>query len=348
MMSVPDPASPRKPRRLGLYLPFAIALLAIIAWSILWVWARGEAVRRLDAAVAGLDGGGYRIAWKDRQVGGYPFRLDVTLIDAHVREPSGWGLDAPRLEAEAYLHAPGHWLIAAPVGLSFVRPEGGPVAVTGRILHASLTNLDKRPPSFSFEGAGLTFQPGPGARPFFLAGADHAEFHLRAGPDDEGGVFLNLTGGKAAPGGLFARISGDKPIALVWNSTLSKMSAFTGPDWPGAVRHWSAAGGQITVREGEVTAGEAMAQTRAGALTVGDDGRVRGSLPVTLRQAPRVLQAMGASGLLPPESAEAAATVAQVSEGPDHLARAAIDFQAGRATLGPAAVGPAPKVYTPR
>lgn len=347
-MSVPDPSPARKPpSRWALYIPFLIALVLIIAWSGLWVWARGQALSRMDEGVAALDHAGYRIAWKERDLGGYPFRLDITLTDARIQERSGWALAAPKLEAEAELYSPGHWLFATPDGLTFTRPEKGPVNVSGKMLRASLTDLEKTPPSFSFEGVGLTFQPAPGAQPFAFSAAERVEFHLRAGPDDEGGVFAHLDGGKARLSGLFARIAGDKPISMVWNATLSKMSAFRGQDWPSAVRNWTAAGGRMTLRQAGVTAGDAVIGANGGTLAVGADGRLRGVLEVTLRQAPRALSAMGDDGTIPKESAQAAADVAQARQGADGAARATVNFEAGRTTLGPVAIAPAPKVYDP-
>jgi len=345
-MSVPDPAPVRKPpSRLGLYLPFAFLLVLILAWSAFWAIARAQTQARMDAAVAGLKRAGYEIGWKERDIGGYPFRMDVTLSDVEVREPSGWALTAPELEGEAYLHAITHWIIAAPQGLTFVRPEAGPVTVSGKLIRASLSHFEQRPPNFDFEGVGLTFRPGAGAQPFSLSAADRVELHLRAGPDDQGGVFAEVDNGKARLAGLFARIAGDRPISIVWNATLSKMSAFTGRDWPDAVRHWVEAGGEMSVRRAGVTAGDALIGANSGTLTVGSDGRLRGVLDVTLRQAPRALGAMGESGVLPKETADAAAAVARAREGADEAARAEINFQAGRATLGPVAIGPAPKVY---
>jgi len=104
----------------------------------------------------------------------------------------------------------------------------------------------------------------------------------------------------------------------------------------------------MTVRQAGVTAGEALIGCNAGTLSVGADGRLRGALDVTLRQAPRALGAMGESGVLPRETADAAAAVARAREGADHAARATLDFQAGRTTLGPVSIGPAPKVYDTR
>jgi hypothetical protein len=302
----------------------------------------------MDAAVQALNQAGYQLTWKERVIGGYPFRIDVTLTEPRVREPSGWALEAPRLEAEAFLHAPGNWLIAAPQGITFVRPLGGPVAVKGDLIRASLTHLSQHPPSFSFEGVKLAFAPQAGAQPFALTSAGRVEFHLRAGPDDEGGVFVTVDDGRARLSGLFARVAGDKPVSIVWNSTLSKMSAFTGQDWADAVRHWSGAGGRMSVRQAGITAGDAVLGANSGSLGVDPDGRLNGNLDVTLRQAPRALGAMRDTGVIEPDAAQAATVVAQARQGQGDAAQASITFQAGRTTLGPVAVGPAPRIYTPR
>lgn len=344
-MSLPDPSSPRKYRRLGLYAPFALLALLVVAWSGAWFWARGQTASRIDHDVEAWKQAGYQITWRERAIGGYPFRMDVTLTDASIRAPSGWGLEAPRIEGEAYMHALTHWLIAAPTGITFVRPAGGPVDVKGELIRASLTHLQQRPPSFSFEGVKLTFAAQPGAQPFALASAERVEFHLRAGPDDQGGVFARLDGGKARSGGLFARLAGDKPISMVWNSTLSKMNAFTGANWADAVRRWSDAGGRMTVRNAGLTAGDVVVGVSAGSLGAAADGRVSGVLEASLRQAPRALSALAAEEIISPSTVQSAMTVVQARQGQGDAAEATIDFQAGRTTLGPVALGDAPKVY---
>jgi hypothetical protein len=347
-MSVHDHAPPRKHRRIGLWAPFVLLLILALAWSGVWLWAKGEAQRRMDAGVEQLTAAGYRIAWQERSIGGYPFRMTLNLKGAQVREPSGWALTAPRVEAEAYVFSPTNWIIAAPQGLTFVRPLGGPVQVNGRMIRMSLSRLTQTPPSVSFQGLDLTFQPAQGAQPFALSAAQKVEFHLRAGPDDQGGVYARVDKGKARLSGLFARIAGDRPIDMSWNSTLSHMSAFRGEDWPSAVRNWVAAGGRMSVRDGGITAGEALIAATGGTLGVGRDGRLQGVLEVTLRQAPRALGAMGETGVIPPERASAAAAVAAARQGTSDAARATLNFQAGMTTLGPIAIGPAPKVYDRR
>jgi len=340
---MPDPIPARK-SRLGLYVPFLLLLVGAAVWTGVWFWMRIQVQDALARAQADLRKAGYDVGWDSHSVGGYPFRLDVTLIQPRLRDPSGWALAAPRLEGEAYALTPRHWIIAAPQGLDFTRPRGGPVSVKGQLIRASLTHLDKHPPNFSFEAVKVGFTPAPGAQPFALSAADRVEFHLREGPDDQGGVFAKVEGGKARLSGLFARIAGDKPVAIEWNATLSKISAFRGEAWPAAVRAWSDAGGQMTVRNAGVTAGEAVLGTQGGVLTVGTDGRIRGSLDLTLRQAPTAISVLGETGAIAPEAAAAAAAVAAARQQGD-VARATLTFQAGQTTLGPVAIAPAPRAY---
>lgn len=348
-MSLHDLPAPRKRRRLGLVIPWVLALLVAVGWTAGWLWARGEARARIDTSVEALRRAGYDVSWQARSIGGYPFRLNITLTEPRIREPSGWGLEAPALEAQARISSPTSWILAAPQGLTFVRPVGGPVRAEGKVIRASLTHLTESPPRFSFEGVDLTFQPGPGAQPFGLQAAKRVEFHLRGNDQlDEALVSLRVDEGKARLTGLLGRIAGERPVSIVWNATLSKIGSLQGRTWPEVVRRWTAAGGRMTLRQAGVTAGEAVLGSSSGAFGVGSDGRVTGVMDVTLRQGPRALDAMGDTGVIPQERAEAAAAVAAAREGTGDVAQASIYFQAGQTTLGPVALGPSPKVYDAR
>lgn len=349
-MSVPDPSAPRKPSRLRLYLAVGLFLALVVGWSAVWIWARGEARVRMDAGVEALRRAGYEVSWKDRAIGGYPFRLNITLSDAHIRDRSGWALETPVLEGQAFMHAPTTWILAAPQGLTFTRPVGGPVRVRGKLIRASLSHFQNVPPNISFEGVDLAFEPAAGANPFSLQAAQRVQFHLREAPaevGDEAGVWLSVENGKARLSGLLGRVAGDKPISIEWDGRLSKASALRGNDWPSAVRAWAQAGGRMSVKRGGLTAGDALIGVNSGTLGVGADGRATGVLDVSLRQAPRALATLGDTGTIPADRAQAAAAVAEARQDGD-LARATLNFEAGQTTLGPVAIAPAPKVYEPR
>ena len=319
----------RKPRRGWLWFPWLLALAVAGGWSGYWFWLKNEAAVRMDAGAQALRAAGYEVAWQNRTISGFPFRLDINVTEARIAEPSGWALAFPSLKTEAYAYRLDHWVAVAPQGAVMTRPYGGPVAIRGQALRASLAGLDQRPPRISVEGHGLTFTPGPGARPFMLQSAERLELHLRPGPDDQGAVLLKVDGARARLPGLLQRIAEDRPVAITWDMVLSKMSGLRGSDWRSSARNWSTAGGTATVRQATLQAGPAVLVAKSGALTVGPDGRVQGSLDVDLRQAKDALNAMS-GGLIPSGFG---------------FAQATLTFAGGQTVLGPLPIAPAPRVY---
>jgi hypothetical protein len=347
-MTLPDRTAPRKPRRLGLYGPFALLAVLALAWSAGWVWLRGETLGRMDAARLAWAAQGGELSWASRSISGFPFRLDVNLTDVRLRESTGWALAVPTLNAEAPAYAPGHWVTLAPGGVVITRPVGGNLIVKAKVLRASFSRPGDHPSRVSVEGIDLTFTPAPGARPFFVAAAQEFHLHTRAGPGDQGALYVALDQAKASLAGLVGEIAAGRSVNLTLDAIYSHAGALTGRDWVRAVDAWRRAGGAVSVRNLRLQAGAALLETHGGVLTVGADGRLRGSLAVRLNQAQRVLAAMGRAGAIAPEAAAAAATVAGAhSQGSSQNApvTADLDFQAGQTTLGPAAIGPAPRVY---
>lgn len=328
-MTLPYPDPPRKHRRGFLYTIWVLFVLAAIVWSLGWLWLRGEAGRRMDTAAADLRGAGYEVAWDQRHIGGYPFRLNVNLTNARIAEPSGWALQAPALNAQAFAYSPGKWVAVAPQGVTMIRPIGGPLNIRGRVLRASASEFGAHPPRIAIEAREVTFEPGASARPFLLQEAKELHLHLRAGPDDQGAVLLRVNEARAELPGLLARIADNRPVTLNWEMILSHMSAFDGDDWPTVARAWSNAGGSALVRRASLRAGDAELTGEAERLTVGADGRVQGTMQVDLRQAPSAIYDMSGG---------------TVAADPG-VAQATLNFQNGQTTLGPLPIAPAPRVY---
>jgi hypothetical protein len=133
------------------------------------------------------------------------------------------------------------------------------------------------------------------------------------------------------------RIAADRTADLIWDSKISKISALHGASWADAVNDWSDAGGTLTVQQGRLNAGEALLDAKSGALTVDDDGRLRGALDVTVREVPSPGQAL--------KSPEAAAAAVAQALGRDPTLSATLKFENGRTRLGLFDTGPAPRVY---
>jgi len=330
-------APSRKPRRRGLLAPFVILAIVAVGWSIGWVWLRGQAEQRMDATALSLKSRGYDLSWESRTFSGYPFRMDVKLVNARVAEPSGWALRAPLLNGEANAYDIGHWVVIAPQGVIMTRPINGDVQITGQALRASFAGFDQYPPRVSVEGANLVFTPVAGAAPFPLLSTAGLQLHVRPGPDDQGAIFFEAKGAKARFTGLMGRIAADRTADLIWDSKISKISALHGSSWADAVNDWSDAGGTLTVQQGKLNAGEALLEAKSGALTVDDDGRLQGALDVTVREVPTHDQAI--------RSPEAAAAALAQALGRDPTLSATLRFEKGRTRLGLFDTGPAPRVY---
>jgi hypothetical protein len=240
--------------------------------------------------------------------------------------------------------APDHWVIVAPGPVVLHRRVGGPIRIDARALRASLSDVTEFPPRLSVEGLGLTFSAPPGSRPTALTGAEELHFHAKAGPSDQGAAYMELDKARTAGPGLLDDIAAGAPVTLIADGIYSHASAMSGRGFAGALRNWSSAGGILSIRRLSLQSGATAIDAGAGRLGVTPDGRLSGDLDLKLKQPARVMSAARAHGGVSPEASAAASAVidAHLQGG---VATVATHFQAGRTTLGPVAVGPAPRIY---
>lgn len=335
--AAPSRKAPPKARRSRLFTPFILAAIVAGGWSYGWFWLRGQAEQRMDEQAADLKSRGYDLSWSGRTFHGFPFRMNVDLTDARVAEPTGWAVRAPVLKGEAEIFDLTHWVLVAEQGVVLTRPEAGDVTITGQALRASISHVQEYPPRVSVEGAKLIFTPAPGAKPFELVSAEDMQLHLRAGPDDQGAIFFKAGGAKTAFTGLLGRIAQDKTASMVLETRLSHVSYLRGRNWEAAVKRWSTAGGQITLQQSQILAGDAVGKAKSGVLSVDDKGRVTGALNVAITERPTPGQ--------PVRTLEQAAAAAAQAMGQDPVIEADLNFRNGRTLLGAFDTGPAPTVY---
>jgi hypothetical protein len=282
---MPDPSTrpqagkpARKPRRFWLWAPYALVLAALIAWSGVWWTLKLKIESDINEHAKALRAQGDQVSWSAMTVGGWPFRLTLTLTQPKIADPAGWGLAAPILKGEAMAYSAGHWVVVADQGLTLTRPGKGPLAVSGRAIRASASGLGSAQPRLSFEGLDLILSPAPGGQPAALSFAKRLELHLQPGPSDQGALLVRIEDAKLAPFANLARISPN--LDLTWDARLSHLSAFKGATWPAMVQAWTAAGGAMSVADAKIALGGLELQGSGGTFTVGPDGRLRGSTPL--------------------------------------------------------------------
>ena len=327
-------AAGRKPRRLGLWLPWTALALFAAGWSLAWLWLVHETQSRLDAGAVALRQAGWTVTWGGRHVGGYPFRLDVDFTDLRLADPSGWAVALPALKSEAFAFAPTNWVLYVPGGLSFTRPDGGPVNVTAGALRASINTWNETPPRISLEGDDLAFAAAPGAKPFSLTSAKSLQFYTRAGPGQQAALFFSLDGGAALPGSWVGQIANGRPVAVKLDGIISHTDDLHGASWRGLIAHWSARGGTFDVHQLTLTAGDAALDARKGSIAVADDGHLEGVLEANLRDADRV-RSVAQTGKAPTSDPTAATDALDLS----------LTFRDGATWVGPLKLASAPRLY---
>jgi len=275
------PEASRKPARLGIYLPFAVALVLIAGGSGAWLWLRSASIADVGRSAAALRAAGGEAHWSRLTVGGYPFYLDVDAEDVRLADASGWGLAAAAVRGESSLFEPDRWLFAFPSGVTLAAPGGGRLTLGGASLHGGIDHMEARPPRASFEADQARLSTGSGGAPFGLARAAKIGLYLRPGPGGEGALLLDVTGGGAAPGGWLARLAGGAPLSLRLEGVISHAPALAGLGPAAALRAWSAAGGAFEIRKLAISAGPGGVAAEGGALSADADGRLQGSVPVS-------------------------------------------------------------------
>jgi len=344
---MPDPDPPRKPpNRIWLFAPFVLAMVIVVGWSGAWLVFRANAAAQIDATAQRLRAEGWTVNWKHRAIAGYPFRIEVSLDDAEVAEPSGWALATPKFEAVADAYDLGHWMVAATRGVVLTRPNAGAVSVQAYLMRASVVATGVAPPRIEVEARKLAFTPAPGAKPLPIASADYLQFDVRPAADGSAQVYAKILAAKAQPGGALALMAGDLPVLIEIKAWVAKVGALQGRDWPSAVRGWTAAGGGLNVYEGQMSvAGGPSAITHNGSLAVDDDGLLTGTLPTVLTGAGPLLARLGQTRAIDPIAAFTAGTVINAHTNHQGASQVDVDFQSGATTLGPVAVAPAPRVF---
>lgn len=340
----------RHPRR-GLVIPFAIVGLLLAAWTGWWFYLSGQVQERLATQIEALRADGWRVSHEPVSVAGWPFRTRVAFPAADIVAPSGHGVAAPELVAEASAWNPGHWVVLAPDGLILTRAGKGQVAVEGEALRLSVSHLRDRFPDLRIELARPTFTPVAGADPFPLASAERIELYTRPhltdgeAATDEMDVLFRLTDGRGRTGGPVEGATREGRLSAEVEATIEQASRLRGMDSAGVFASWTAAGGRFTAVQGRLQAGESSARISSDALWAREDGRLEGRLALTAERPGEAIAGLAGSrsGAVNRVGAAGAAAAASVQgERPIDLV---LLFRDGRTWLGPFALAPAPKLF---
>jgi hypothetical protein len=330
--------------------PFALAgatALAILAWTVWWFVLARQVEARTDAAAAELARAGYRMTWTERTVDGWPYRARLRFEGFRLAAPSGHALAAPRLEAQANAYNLRKWVLAAPDGLTVARGAKGDVRIGGRAIRASVVATDGAVPRVAMELREPVFTPGVGAEPFPLTSAKLVALNLRPtkGSAADADLLFRVEEGVARKTGVLDWTVGGKTFDTVASARIANAAAFRGDRWGEAALNWASRGGALADFRAEAEAGDARADGAAARLTFDREGRLQGTLALTLRNGPGALAALGAWGQGGRVGPGAASGLAATQTGLNGTANLVLVFENGRTRLGPVPLAPAPKLF---
>jgi hypothetical protein len=183
----------RRPRRFGLYAPFALLLLFIVGWSVIWFVSARRAGQFADAFIAREAERGRDWICPNRQVSGYPFRIEIACARPQlvVRGQDGLRNEARLggLNLHARVAAPGH-IIAVFSPPFMLRQAAGEAELTWKSARASLRAGLSGISEVSFEITDPALAASDDSRRDIRAQAKAIELHLRKSPGEAPGTDL--------------------------------------------------------------------------------------------------------------------------------------------------------------
>ena len=325
--------------RLGLILPFAVVGLLLAAWTVWWFVLAGRVEREAEARLAALRQQGWTVATAPLSVDGWPFRVRLDLGQAEVRAPSGHGLSAPSLIAEANAWAPLTWVVIAPDDLTLTRPDKGRIRIDGDGSRLSLVGVDRPWPRLAVEMIRPVFLPLDGAEAFPIARAERITFEaVPIEGQDAVGVLFQMVEARGRAGGPVDGATDSGLLTARVEMRLDEAEALRAPaSDDGLLAGWSAAGGRFTQVRGLLESGDARATLRSEGLRAREDGRLEGRIALQADRPGQVL-----AGIAGGDRGRSAAERVPLTGRDVALT---LDFREGRTWLGPFALAPAPKLF---
>src|ERR1700679_1811088 len=328
--------------RFFLYGPFVVLLVLATAAMAWWWFAAGALSRYLDAANGHALAPGVTIHFADKQIAGFPFRVDAVLdnVDIEIatsRGPVSWRAEHFAMHALTYGPAQALYEAAGHQSLSWTGADGGHHVwnFVPTVLRASAFNQAGGLARFDLDAIGIV---SPELR------ADRFQFHLRKDPARDGlDVVITGDGLHLAPvlqAGFGDTISHLRLDAGVMPATpLAPLLAGKG-DWRVAAENWRTHSGAFTLNRLEID-WNVLKVTASGRLTLDDQHRPYGLLNMNLdgvqslaaELAKLGLQQGDGNGLAPALAAAAQASNAQIQ------LSAALGFKDGIVYVGDAPAG---------
>lgn len=246
-----DIAPARRSGRLWLYAPFVLLVILAVAWAAFWFYVRGRVAEAVDAALLREAGQGRSWTCNDRQISGFPFRVELRCSSLSLAS-ARWG-EAVKVQtgpsvALGQVYSPGLVIAQVTGPLQATLPEGRTLDLGWNRLEASLrhdtTRADQlsivmNQPSAVLKAPGFTDETWRAAE---------LQLHIRHNPtrpEAEQAVDLALSAKGSVLPAIDALLGTAEPGDVDLQATLSQSLAFRAGFNPDALNGWRNAGGVL-------------------------------------------------------------------------------------------------------
>ncbi|WP_443748720.1 DUF2125 domain-containing protein [Asticcacaulis solisilvae] len=339
-----------KRRHIGVFVPTAVVVVLIVLWTAWWFIAAHRVEAAFHTQADALTKQGYRVSTAPYTVKGYPYRLAVELRDVNIVAPTGRGFSAPELDVEANAYNPDKWVLVAGKGLTLYRGHDkagadlGTLALSGKVLRASVSHLGQAVPDIRLQGMEVTATPSDPTHPFVFDTATLAEAYLRPNAKDADSAdwLVRWTGARGRAPGFTGKVSPNAPLDLHIEGTIGHVSAFKGVNFADGLTAWKA-GGIASNLIVELKRPDTTLRLTSDGLSADADNHVQGKVKVELTGAAGPIDMLSQAGVLSGDTVDAAEPLLDLAMGANNgPARLTIDFKKGKAYIGPIKVANAP------
>ena len=335
--------APRRVSRLGLYLPVTLLAIVVLCWSAGWFYIRGRVSSGLDAWIGKEAEAKRRWTCADREIGGFPFRIEIRCSDLSV-DRGDLSASLGRLLVVAQVYDPRHVIAQASGPL---RLTSGPVEASGT-WKSLTTSVTTAPDGFDLASL-VAVEPKIALRDASFGNVDLSskqfEAYLRPDPAERTTIDVALRSQDAVIPGLDRLVGGTEPANIEILLTATKALLLPRRPVVAEFEPWRAAGGHADLQKLNLAKG-AVRLEGTGNFAIDEEHRPEGQIE---------LQAAGLGGVLGQLASNSGGLLgallgggrkAQAAEGEGKLRRLPpLQIQGGRLLVGPL---PIPGLRIPR
>lgn len=332
-------------------LPLLLVIVIAVAWSAIWYFGVQRAEERLDAWLAQEAARGRTYECPEREVGGYPFRVELRCAG-----PSADIADAEpriRLAAEALRAVAMVWRLEhviveldGPMRVEAVNGQGEPVTALTHdwsLWQGSFRVPEGRIRRFDVAVSDMSLAPDPatGGPPVSITAEDF-ELHARLEAEDRAQLAMDATQLVVAIDGAEA----PEPVDVAVSGELTALPEPLPRQPADFFAAWRANEGALLLQDARATQGDTVLHA-AGRLVPDESGRPEGTITVSLA-GPDVTTpgAAGAFGGIAPVLATALRLAGRPSELDGNTAVSGdLELEGGTIRFGPLPLGRIPELF---